>query len=370
MKTFRGVLIKCLPIFLILVLIIFVSQLFFQSLIQTVSDSAWDELSMTHAESAEDINTRLDINRRLLNLTAEAIADNADFSNVDAVSSYLKNVQSSTIFDRIDLVYPNGTILVTSSGDLITDTGRKTFDELVNIGPHISARETDFLDERRELIYMFAPVYDSDGAPIAIIAASIYSSTLSAIFASDHYEESSRLFLTDMRDGNTVFDTSGAPLGNIDDFSSLKVTEEFKGTDFAKDVKNRKSGKTAFTADNGDVSYVIYAPLSELNFSLSLAVNEDAIFSTVNRLKETVMWVGIIEALLCIIFSAGATLCSAAQFSTKNRRRKPSSSSFTERRKSSKVSIKMPRAVRASSSRWQKTCLAVITDAPRITASV
>ncbi len=63
---------------------------------------------------------------------------NADFENIQTVSDYLDDVVVETVFDRVDVVFPDGTILVQSTGERVEDHGEKIFETLIAKGSHIS----------------------------------------------------------------------------------------------------------------------------------------------------------------------------------------------------------------------------------------
>ncbi len=302
MKKYKGLIMRLIPMVLLVMITVSLSEVFFQNMIDDRTEGCWEELSTAQSEAVRVISTRFNTNITVLNLASDAIMMNTDLEDEATVLEYLSDVQSKTIFNRIDVIFPNGTILV-QSGERVEDNGDKTYNELLAKGSHISQRTRDF-HTGKEAIHVFAPVYDDSGNSVAILGGTIYCSRLADIFTSATYGDKAQLFLIDRRDGNYVLDKWHDTLGNINDSNSGKPTEEYKNIDYLDGIMNGHSGHGEFISEtNGKVSYMSYAPVPDTEFSLLLSVQDDVVFNDVNALKHTLTIVGIIELILLLIFT-------------------------------------------------------------------
>ncbi len=303
MKKQKKVLMRLIPIALILILTVVLSEIFYQNLVDSSIERCWEEMATAHGEASREIDTRLNTNLKILDLASDAIMMNADFDRQDTVLAYLAGVQETTIFDRIDVIFPNGTILI-QNGQIVPDNGEKTYGELTAKGSHISQRVPDFYAPDREAIHLFSPVYDIHHEPIAILGATIYSSTLANLFTSAHYGENAMLFLVDMRDGKIVSDMRSQQPGSIYDMQNYAVSEDSQGKDFISDILAGNKGTMSYDSKTyGMTSYTYYAPVKNTNFTLIMTIQEDVAFADVQSMRTTLMWVGAIEVALLLIFA-------------------------------------------------------------------
>ncbi len=292
---------RLIPVVCILALTIGLSEMFYRNMIASETDKCWQELSLARDDTSANISDKLSTNLKMLDLASDAIVMNADFSDVDAVCGYLLSVQSETIFDRVDIVFPTGTILISSNGNSVKDNGSETFDTLIKRGTHMSLRVTDFLTGN-QAIHAFSPVYDEKHEPIAILGATIYCSSLGEMFHSAYYDENAQLFLVDRRDGSIVLDELHTELGSIYDMSTYQTSEEYEGTDLMSEIMAGETGKASYDSERYQMtSYTIYAPIQDTDFSLVMVIQEDVVLQEVSELKKMLIGVGFIESALLIL---------------------------------------------------------------------
>ncbi len=296
-------LMRLIPIAILLLLTVCLSEIFYQNMVRKTETSCWDEMSTAHREVAGEIGSSFRSNIKMLDLAADAIIMNADFNDKATVVEYLESIQAETIFDRVDIVFPNGTILV-QDGTVVTDNGEKTYAELIAKGSHMSQRVPDFLDTSREVIHTFAPIYDVNNEPIAILGGTVYCSALSTMFTSPHYGENAMLFVVDMRDGNIVSDTMSENPGSVYDMTDHEASKGYEEKDFISDMLAGNTGSMAYISKSmSGKSYTYYAPIQNTDFSLVLVVQEEVMFADVEDMRKNLMWVGVAEVVLLLIFA-------------------------------------------------------------------
>ncbi len=299
----RDLLLRFIPVLLVIALAAGLSNLLFRRMVSDTVDDCLENLSMVRDESADEISTRLNSNIKMLNLAADGIMLNADLEDEAAVRDYLSYVVSETIFDRIDVIFPNGSILVQTTGEHMPDNGEKTYEELIAKGSHISQRVADFLTGR-QAVHAFSPVYNVYGEPVAILGATIYCTTLADTFSSNHYEEDSLLFLVDMRDGDIVLDQWNDEPGSIYDMQDYASGEEYSGEAVIADIMAGQTGRLSYASQHyGQTAYMVYRPIEGTSFALILVAYEAELFASVNDLRQVLLQVGGIEVLLLAFFA-------------------------------------------------------------------
>ncbi len=301
MIKYKNWLMRLIPIACILVLTVGLSELFYQSLVRETTENCWDELSMARDDIILEVSNRLNINAKLLDLASDAIVMNANLEDADAMQTYLESVKKETIFDRIDVVFPNGTIFVSSTGERVMDHGEKAYSELVAKGTHISQRVPDFLTGQ-EALHVFSPIYDVAGQPVALLGATVFCSTLGDLFSSMHYGENAQLFLVDRRDGNLIIDRWHETPGSIYDMSGYEPSNQAEGGGVITEVMAAQTGRISYTSQlYGKNSYTIYGPVFGTEFSLIMVVQEDVVLADLGEMKSMLTWFGAIEVILLVL---------------------------------------------------------------------
>ncbi len=321
MKKRKIWLIRLVPITFILICSIGFFDILYRSLVRSSTEDCWNELAMAHSAVSQDVSMHLNNSMTMLDLTSDAITTNADFEDDRAVLEYLNYVQIETVFDRIDMVFPDGTVLVSSTEERIPNRIETPYAELLARGTHLSLRVPDFLTGR-ESVHAFSPVYDENGQPIAILGATIYCSSMSELFHSAHYGEDAQIFLIDTRDGQIVTDKRTDTPGNIYDMKGYEVPREYEGRDFVAEIMACESGTMAYTSPSSrSLSYSIFAPVMGSHYSLIMIVQEDTIFAAVNELKDVLTWVGIIEVVFLVILAVWIYFMIRRSLETESRAR-------------------------------------------------
>ncbi len=331
MKKYREILIYVLPIVLVLALAVGLSEFFFQDMIDAEKQKGREELYMVRNEGADDISTRLSTSIKILNLAAEAIVTNVDSNIQDEAKmlNYLAYVQRESIFDRIDVIYPNGRILVSTGnedepGKWVEDTGEKTYEVLASKGSHISQRVADH-HTGKQSIHFFSPIMleGEDGLPAAILGATVYCSTLGDIFTSAHYGDNAKICMFDRRDGNIILDKHGDADENIYTYDSYELAEGYEERDSVGEIMSGKDGHVAFSSgEKGKVSYTAFTEIKNTDFSFTITVSEDTVFSSLNELNHTLMWVGIVETVLLLLIAVWIYIILYRSMQNKSRAQK------------------------------------------------
>ncbi len=294
---------RLIPVVCLLVYIIILSEIFYRSMVRSTTEKCWEELYAARDSTTEEISIHLSTNLTLLDLASDGIMMYADFSDEDTVLEYLSEVLTKTMFDRIDVIFPDGTILVQLTGERVKDNGEKAYIELVEKGVHWSQRVPDFLTEK-PAIHAFSPIYDENGNPIAILGATAYCETLGRILHSTNFGDETQLFIVDRRDGNLILDKWHEKPGSIYDMTKYDSLDGYEDISLVDEIMSGKTGDISYTSKiYKKTSYTIYAPIYGTSFSIAIVAQEDTVMEYVNNIKITLTWVGVIEVALLIVLA-------------------------------------------------------------------
>ncbi len=300
MKQKKEIAMRMAPVIVVMIVIMLLSVFLCQQMIDRESEDCWAELKMATVDVAKEMNIRFNDSMTVLDLTADAIVLKANRNQEDQILEYLTNVQERTIFDRIDIVFPDGTILL-QNGTYITDEGRTPYSQLVEKGKHISTRTIDPLTNK-EAIYYFTPIV-TEGETVGMMLGTIHCSTLGNIFFSEHYSGNAQVFLVDLRNGDFLLDNWHDEMGNIYDMGSRQVTDSYENENFLERMMAGETGQVSFYSKiNGKISYMSYMKVDGYDCSVSLFVQEDVVFKDVAVLTKLLLFAGFIELLILLAY--------------------------------------------------------------------
>ncbi len=302
MHKYRALILSSISVILAVIITIMLSQAFYQNLIMDETQKCLEELEIERNEAAKAISENFSTSIKILDLTADAIATQSNMENDKAILEYLAVVQHKSLFNRIDMIFPDGTILM-QNGQRVLDSGIKTYEQLVQSGSFISQRVIDHYT-KEPTIYCFSPIYDEKGEAIAVLGGAIYCSTMAEIFTSVYYGEEAQFFMVDLRDGNFVLDKWNQALGNIYQMEKREVPKDYENINYITEIMTGKAGQMAFISEiDGSTIYMTYMAVPETDFALEVAVPDDVIFDEVNELKSRLVWVSVVEIILLIGFA-------------------------------------------------------------------
>ena len=251
----------------------------------------------------KEIDTRLEGNGNILELAAGALLEGDAYSSPEKVVDHVNKYLDMTIFSRIDIIYPDNTILL-YNGDTIEGKGKVTdFAEIAEEGRHISRRMTDFLTGK-EVVYYDVPVIDN-GKNIAVLVGVIECSKLPEQFSTSVYGGQADCLLVDRVDGSIIMDTMQEELTNFYDYSNIQTLTGYNNVDLAENVRRGESGYFAYKSPrNGKNSYMYYTPIEGYDWHLLVTVSEELAFAGLSSLRRSLTSVAMIECVVIVLFLA------------------------------------------------------------------
>ncbi len=303
MRRTRELLIHILPVVLGVIFTVFLSALMYHQMLLREEENSWEQLDVVALTVAEKITLRFEDNINLIERVADAISLKGNDSEYADVLEYLQSVQKSTIFERIDILLPNNT-LVHQNGKIhpIRETDLP-YDLIATRGSHYSSRDTDE-ETGRYVIYCAAPIY-TDGEIEGILIGVVDCLKLSELIKTYSFEGTAEIFLVDRADGNYLMDNWQENLGNINDTTRRKRLKGFEDVDFRRDMLDGVPGHIAFVSqNNGQESYMSYMPVEGFNWSVAVMAQEDQVLKNVKELSVNLNRIALVEIFLLLTYVA------------------------------------------------------------------
>lgn len=306
-KTFKHL----LPAAAIIFLTLAVSLFLYEKVMNYEEEQCWQELSTTAETVQEEISTKFNDEITKLHLMQEIMLDNGIFSAEDIGQLYLNIVQPTTIFSRIDVLYPDNTLV--SNGQVITPSETSgadpdetfdfdfDFDEIVRDGERLTRRMTDFLTGG-QYIYYLLPV-EHNGNVSAVLIAALDTARLSDIFQPLIYNGEANVCIIDSIDGNYIMDSWHKELGNAYQDEGREMLPGYEDVDSKEALRNLETGTAAFKSKTtGKNIYLHFTPMGIFDWQLSIFAEEDVLFANVVHLRRIFLAASITEAVLITLY--------------------------------------------------------------------
>lgn len=269
-----------------------------------VMDREKERCNLALKNSAEavmqEIQMKFTDNITVLGLAANAMVEEDKLKPEQADSLHLDTFEENTIFSRIDILYPDNTILL-ENGTLKQLRGDVDFADIAAEGEHISPRMTD-VETGHESVYYYMPVI-ADGVCRAILTGVIDATLLADIFHPTIYDGNAICCIIDSTDGNYIMNNWRETLENVHDTPVHTPQKGYETINIKEEVCAQKTGTFAFkSATTGENSYMYYTPLGIFNWELLIIARENVVFSSVLYLRKMMIFVVFLESVLLILY--------------------------------------------------------------------
>lgn len=233
---------KLLPAAAIVVVTLVVSFFLYLQVMKYEQNQCWLELSSTAATVKKEIAMKFQDEITKLHLMEEIILSHKFFSAEDIGELYIDVVQPTTIFSRIDILYPNDTQV--SNGKVISVEEHLNYEELAKDGERMSRRQTDFLTGE-QYVYYILPIEQEERVPLILIAA-LDTAHLSEIFQPLIYNGQANICIVDAVDGNYIMDSWHKMLGNAYQDNGREMLPGYEDVDAKEALRTMQTGTAAF----------------------------------------------------------------------------------------------------------------------------
>ncbi len=302
MKKFSVFFKRLIFLMAIVIMLVALSVSIYVGMIEMSIKDCNDKLDLATKNMAEHISVRFTDHMNLLDYVADAVALRDDEISSKDTLEYLSSVQESpgTFFDRIDIVFKDGTQLC-QSGESHSFIGVDTFNEMASRGTHISPRLPDD-HTGKDVIYCGSPIV-VEGEIVALLMGMIDCEGLNDEFVSQAYGNNTQIFLVDSRDGSYLIDTWHPTLDNINNLGDRKLLDGYNYVDFAEEFLAGRSGITGFVSETtGESAYIAYTPVEGFPWTVAVMAGEQEVFHNLHTLRKMLLMAGIVEAVLLLFY--------------------------------------------------------------------
>ncbi len=291
---------RMVPVLILVAVTVFMSVDVYFQMIRAEEEVCWNRLEVATNSTAGKIQTRITDNLNYLTTVAEAYTLTQQIADLNAVGAYISAVEEKTIFERIDVILPDES-LITQSGEIATRQGSSTFDELVGRGTHITGRLTSSFTGK-ESICAVTPIRKGEKV-LGLLVGTISCDTLSEIFEVFTYGQEAQLFLIDRTDGNYLMDNWHEELGNIHDLGLREDVTTGEMVDMTPIILAGERARFVFISQsNGEKSYQYCAPVEGFHWEVCVVVQENVVFANVKALESKLLNVGLVELLVVLVY--------------------------------------------------------------------
>lgn len=299
-RFFNKIYINLVFTFFIIGIIAILSVSVYKNMMNTEEKKCWQTLEDSAQVINEEIVVRLEGNLNIMKLVAGAMVQENRVNSHDVIISHINEFQQMTIFNRIDVLYPDEKLLL-QTGKMIDVSNMVSFEELAALGEHMSDRTVD-IETKKSVIYYYVPVIRNNEV-LAILVGVIDCKELSNIFKVEPYNGQAICCIVDYSDGNFIMDDWHSELGNIFEMKERKKLKRYEDVDLVDDIKNAKTGAIAYVSKkNGENSYMYYTPVGIFDWELLIIVQENVAFGSMLELKDTLTMVASVEAVALLVY--------------------------------------------------------------------
>lgn len=289
-----------LPLLLLIGVTVLVSTCAYRSLMRTEQEKCWQNLEDAAETVNREIVIRMEDNFNFLRLAADSLAEDA--AETQAFARQVETVRQLTAFDRIDVIYPDNSILL-RDGSVMSLSEGLTFETLAEQGEHVSLRKVDPVSGKN-CFYCIVPV-EKKGETVALLAAMVDCDAMKNYFQPDIYNKQAYSCIVDSRDGSFILDPWHETLGNAYEMTDRKRPKEYENADPAGEIHNLSTGVNAFYSETqGVLLYLYYTPVGVYDWELLLFVPEEAAFQGMFQMRRALLVVGGVGFLLLAIYFA------------------------------------------------------------------
>lgn len=274
----------------------------FKKVTQFVENDCNDRLENSANSINNEIILRFEDNINTLRLMSGVMVRSDDLESNEAVTERINEFCEKTIFDHIDVFYPNNTLLL-QNGATMNVEGKMSFEEISARGEHMSTRMGYLADTSKYIICYCVPVVDEDKT-VAVIIGVIECRQLPDIFTTDLYDGQAQICIVDSKDGSFIMDNYHDKPGDIYMYEGTTTLRKgYTPESISSDIMNGNTGVMVYESQkDGHSSYVYYTPVGIFDWQLVLVVHEDAVFERLRAMDGILAGIGIGEVIILIIY--------------------------------------------------------------------
>lgn len=290
---------RILPVVAITLAVMVISLVLYREVMNLEEERCWDELRTTAQTVTREITSKFNDEIVKLHLIKTMMLED-DYLDVDSIEKlHIDIVEPTTIFSRIDVLYPDNTIV--SNGTKRSLEKEVDFKQIKEKGEYLTARKTD-TQTGKECAYYILPVVEEEVIRAVIIGV-IESNGLAEIFQPLIYDGEANICIIDADDGNYIMDSWHETLENLYDQKERKRLKEYEDVDLQSEMESLHTGTIAFVSNTtGKSMYMYYMPMDIYNWQLAIFVQGSVVFRYLFSFQRLFLFAGMVELILLVVY--------------------------------------------------------------------
>lgn len=285
---------KLLPLLLVVIATVALSLSLSTFILKNEKERCWEELQGSTETLQASLTTKFQDEIVKLHLIETVMLSGDDLKLSDIDFSNLDTVDSFSVFNRIDILFPDNTFI---SGGVKRSVSNVSFEEVVNGGERMSKRRIDFLSGT-ESIYYIVPIVKND-LTIAVLLGVIDLTKFHDSFNPTIYGSQGFACIVDSSDGNYIADSWHKELGNIYEYEDRERLKDYKNVNLRDEMINHKTGAIAFKSrSTGKDIYMYYTPLGMFNWQLAVFAPKSVLFENYLSAQKVLTYAMIAQIVL------------------------------------------------------------------------
>ncbi|MGL4363062.1 MAG: sensor domain-containing diguanylate cyclase [Cellulosilyticaceae bacterium] len=300
MSNFKKGMKNILPPIMILLVSVLMFVDVYNDILMIEEEKCWKKLENTANSINNEIAVRFQDNVMMLKLASTAMVQENKIEYYNMITEYINSFQDRTIFSRIDVIYPDNSVLF-QSGEMKEVGYPYTFDTFISKGEEMSNRMLDKVSGK-EVIYYTVPIIDKADVR-ALLVGVIECEKMPTFFKMGEYEGYAYSCIVDYRDGKFIMNNWQNELGDI---YNIEQSEQLKGDEninLVTDIKHAKTGVSIYKSrENEKNSYIYYTPIGIFDWQMLIVVEENIIFGSLLIYKDRLIIAGATATVLLILY--------------------------------------------------------------------
>lgn len=245
---------QMLSVLLVIAVCIATSAGLYYKVTEYETDKCWQLLDDSVEVANREIKAKFNDSIAILNTFARSMVREGAFEKKSILSEHLNDYEKNTVFSRIDIIYPDNTVMLKDS--VMTQLDDITFDEIASKGVHMSSRRIDkYLNN--EAIYYFLPVCDDNGICLILVGV-VDLVTLVDYFEPTIYNGEANICIIDSGDGNFLMDNWHDEFINVYDIPEREKIKGYENVDTKDNIRHQRESLEAFVSKStGEIIYIM-----------------------------------------------------------------------------------------------------------------
>ncbi len=285
-----------------IILIIFITFSSFLSVyhINKISEeNCFDILAQSARNMSREIETRINNDSDQLEVIASIISQH-DLTS-DHVSMILSIYKSRSTIDRLEILLPDNTVIL-SDGSTVNADGTLSFEKEAALGEHISDKETDITDPQNPVLRNYVPI-KRDGQTVAMLCGVTDLKTLPQQLDVSVYGGEADIYIIDGKTGEYLVDTRHHFIGNMNSVGARTMKKGYSNEKLTNDVFEGNTDHVVFVSNtSGEYLYFFYQPTSINEWRIGISVSENVAFKSARKIRNVLLTFAALEIICFIIY--------------------------------------------------------------------